>query len=372
MKQRVLIVLGTRPEAIKLAPVIRALAAQAERFDVHVCSTGQHETLVVQVLDLFGIALDSEFSVMSRATSLASLTSAIFDELDPVVREFGPDWVVVQGDTTSAMVGALTGFYNGACVAHVEAGLRTWNRAAPFPEEANRNIIAQVADRHYAPTVRAQENLLRQGIAANSISVTGNTVVDALLWARSLLDETVPDGLASDIETFTAGRRLILATSHRRESFGHGLENICSAINRIVAHNADVVVVFPVHPNPAVLEPIHRLLGGQPRIRLLEPLPYLALVWLLNRAHHVLTDSGGIQEEAASVGKPVLVMRETTERSEIIELGVGALVGIDASGIASAVQALLDEPERYSRMAQAGSAFGDGKAAQRIAGDLAQ
>jgi UDP-N-acetylglucosamine 2-epimerase len=278
-----------------------------------------------------------------------------------------PDWVLVQGDTTSAMVGAVGAFYRRIPVGHVEAGLRTYDRWAPFPEETNRTFISQVADLHFAPTERAAQNLARAGVAAGRIHVTGNTVVDALTQLASGLGESMPAGLDPEIARLIEGRRLVLVTGHRREAFGEGLRNICRALREIVARFPDAVVVYPVHLNPNVRGPVHAELAGNERIRLLEPLPYLPLIWLMRRSYLVLTDSGGIQEEAPTFGKPVLVMREVTERPEGIEAGCARLVGTGVAGILAGVHELFENRASYTAMAAVANPYGDGRASERIA-----
>ena len=368
---KLLFVFGTRPEAIKLAPVVRELSARPN-FHCKLCVTGQHRELLVQVLDLFGLRPDWNLKIMRPDQDLPYLTGAALSGVAGVLASWQPDRVIVQGDTTTTFAGALAAFYQRIPVAHVEAGLRTDNIYAPWPEEVNRRLVGQVADLHFAPTARARDNLLREGIDPGRIFVTGNTGIDALLWASALLDgrtelrarvEKILDGRFAD------GKRVILMTGHRRESFDGGLARICGAMARI-ALRKDVAIVFPVHPNPNVqraTEPLHR----HDNILLIDPVDYPELVFLLKRCHFVVTDSGGIQEEAPSFGKPVLVTRDTTERPEAMELGLAKLVGTDDRRLFDEMQALLDDPQAYRRMSRVENPYGDGFASHRIAVRLA-
>jgi len=369
---KVLVFLGTRPEAIKLAPVVRALRERPEQFSTRVCSTGQHREMVQQALDAFGLQLDLQFDAMASAKTLGRLTARLFDDLDQVLEAEGPDWVLVQGDTTSAMVGAMSAFYRRIKVGHVEAGLRTYRRWSPFPEEVNRTVIDLVADLLFAPTKQSADNLRRAGVGERAIHVTGNTVVDALLWASQELGEYVPSGLDPELARFIDQKRLVLVTSHRRESFGEGLENVCRALLGTVELYPDARIVYPVHLNPNVRGPVYRLLGGHPRIRLLEPVGYLPLVWLMQHSYCIFTDSGGIQEEAPSLGKPVLIMRDTTERPEVVEAGCARLVGTRTEGILRGARELFEDRAAYDVMARVKNPFGDGRAAERIVQLLAE
>jgi UDP-N-acetylglucosamine 2-epimerase (non-hydrolysing) len=367
---KLLFVFGTRPEAIKLAPVVRELSARAN-FHCKVCVTGQHRELLAQVLDLFGLRPDWNLEIMRPDQDLAYLTGAALSGVAGVLASYQPDRVIVQGDTTTTFAGALAAFYHRIPVAHVEAGLRTDNIYAPWPEEVNRRLVSQLADLHFAPTARARDNLLREGICRDRIVVTGNTGIDALLWVSALLDgrgelrarvEKVLDG------RFAEHKRVILMTGHRRESFDGGLARICHAMTRI-ALRRDVAIVFPVHPNPNVrraVAPLHR----HDNILLIEPVDYPELVFLLKRCYFVVTDSGGIQEEAPSFGKPVLVTRDTTERPEAMEHGLAKLVGTDERRLFDEMQALLDDPQAYRRMSRVENPYGDGFASRRIAGRL--
>jgi UDP-N-acetylglucosamine 2-epimerase (non-hydrolysing) len=363
---KVLCLFGTRPEGIKMAPVIRELRKYPTRADVRVCVTGQHREMLDQVLDLFEIVPDHDLHIMRADQSLTEVTAAALTGLDAVIASERPDWVVVQGDTTTAMVAALVAFYHRIRIAHVEAGLRSWNRAHPFPEEMNRRIADNLSDLHFAPTAQARENLLREGIDGRTILVTGNTVIDALHWVSGLpapadLDRLVPPN----------GTRLLLVTAHRRESFGPAMQEICLALRDLAARYGDrVQVVYPVHLNPRVHELAYRLLGDVPNVVLVPPLDYLRLVHLMKRAYLVLTDSGGIQEEAPGLGKPVLVLREVTERPEAVTAGTARVVGTSRERVVGETTRLLEDPAEYARMARAVNPFGDGHAAERIVGAL--
>ena len=355
---RILIVFGTRPEAIKLAPVIRMLKTNPN-LRVRVISTGQHREMLDQVLEIFGILPDHDLGVMTAGQTLPELTERLLSLLDPVIAEEAPDALLVQGDTTTAFAAALAAFYRRIPVGHVEAGLRTNDRYAPFPEEVNRRLVGVLASWHFAPTERARAALLREGNVDEDIVVTGNTVIDALQY---VLATTKPP--PSPIPE--TGRRLVLVTAHRRESFGRPFEAICRAIRRVAEEHMDVDVCYPVHMNPEVRAPVQRILAGRPRIHLLEPLDYVAFLHLLSRADIVLTDSGGIQEEAPALGKPVLVMRDETERPEAVDAGVAKLVGTDEDRIVACVARLLADRSAYETMARATNPFGDGRASECI------
>jgi len=362
---RVLCVFGTRPEAIKLAPVVRALRTDPAGGATRVCVTAQHREMLDQMLDVFGIQPDYDLNIMEPDQSLTEITANILTRLEPVLRAEKPDWVLVQGDTTTAMVAGLAAFYQGIKVGHVEAGLRTGDKGRPFPEEMNRRLADGLSDLHFAPTARARENLLREGMRDGSIVVTGNTVIDALQWMAAQ-----PPPPTLDDRWFGA-KRLILVTAHRRESFGEALENICLAVRDLVArYGGEVCVVYPVHRNPRVQEPVYRLLGEVPNVRLLPPLDYLSLVHVMKRSYLILTDSGGIQEEAPSLGKPVLVLRDVTERPEGVEAGTVKVVGTDRHRIVREAARLLDDDARYAEMAHAANPYGDGHAAGRVVAAL--
>jgi UDP-N-acetylglucosamine 2-epimerase (non-hydrolysing) len=367
----ILVVFGTRPEAIKLFPVIHALRSEPE-FDVKVCVTGQHRQMLDQVLEISGIEPDIDLEVMRPNQTLPELTARILNGLDAVMAEYAPDRVLVQGDTTTAMAAALSAYYRKIPVDHVEAGLRSGDIYAPWPEEVNRKVVGSLAALHFAPTVRAAEALIRENIPRDKIFVTGNTVIDALLDIKSRIGgfsdvrKSIDDQLQHN-----DNRRIILVTAHRRENFDGGIERIAAAIRRL-ADRGDTLIAFPVHPNPNVRGPMESLLGDHPQIRLLQPLDYLPFVYLLSRCHLVLTDSGGVQEEAPALGKPVLVMRTMTERPEGIEAGTALLVGTDTDRIVGEANRLLDDRLHYERMSRAHNPFGDGHASRRILDVLAR
>ena len=348
-----------------MAPVIKELRKYPDRFKTIVCVTAQHRQMLDQVLHLFKIIPDHDLNLMQENQTLSQLTSHALTALDSVFQEVKPDWVLVQGDTTTTMVATLTAFYHKIQVGHIEAGLRTNNKYAPYPEEINRRITSAIADIHFAPTETARQALLLENIPEGAIIVTGNTVVDALLWVRDEIRKN-PPAIQEDIKKAIKGRRLILVTGHRRESFGEGFEQICLALKDLVLKHKDICIVYPVHLNPNVKEPVYRILGNSERILLVEPLPYAPFVWLMDNSYMILTDSGGIQEEAPSLGKPVLVMREVTERPEGIEAGCVALVGVDRKKIVGGVTRLLSDETLYKKMSQARNPYGDGKSAERI------
>ncbi len=359
-----LVVFGTRPEAIKLAPVVEKLRPGIA---VRVCVTAQHREMLDQVLRLFELVPDYDLDLMKADQDLFDVTAGALRALESVIAAERPALLIVQGDTTTTFAAALAAFYLRVPVAHVEAGLRTRDKGQPFPEEVNRRLTAQLADWHFAPTEWARDNLLREGIPEERIAVTGNTGIDALLGVvRRIEAGTVSAPLPPEIEPALDGRRLILVTGHRRESFGAGFENICRALRRIAERYRDVAIVYPVHLNPNVREPVYRYLSGVRGIYLTRPMDYLPFVALMMRAFLIVTDSGGVQEEAPSLGKPVLVMREKTERPEGVAAGVARLVGTDAERIAAGVGELLENPELYAAMARRQNPYGDGCAAERI------
>jgi len=365
---KVLTIFGTRPEAIKMAPVIRQLKSRPERFDVQVCVTAQHREMLDQVLQLFNIQPDIDLNIMKPNQSLADLTSAIFSRLDVVVRDFRPDWVLAQGDTTTVMVAALLAFYNRSRFGHVEAGLRTGDKWQPFPEEINRKVAGVVADLHFAPTEWSKKNLLLENVPASNILVTGNPVIDALQWVAKqpyLDSELEKIGLPKNV--LDGKRRIVLITAHRRENFGEPLNEVFSAIQELAEiYKDDVYFIYPVHMNPNVSEPAHRLLGNIPNVILLPPLDYLPLVHILKRSALVLTDSGGLQEEAPGLGVPVLVLRDVTERPEGVDAGTVRLVGTDRQKIISTASLLLNDFSEHQKMARAVNPYGDGHASERI------
>jgi UDP-N-acetylglucosamine 2-epimerase (non-hydrolysing) len=370
-KKKILVVLGTRPEAIKLAPVVLELRRRSREFTCILCVTSQHRQMLAPMLRFFGLVPDHDLKLMRSNQQLGELTGRILSGLDRVLAAEQPDWVVVQGDTTTSMAAALAAYYRQIPVAHVEAGLRTDDKYSPFPEEINRRVISVLADRHFAPTLMAVRNLRREGIPPGRIVETGNTVTDALLWAAAK-NRKHPPQLPAGIPATQKGRKLVLVTGHRRENFGGGLEQICGALKAAADALPELDFVYPVHLNPNVKAPVNRLLGGHPRIFLVPPVDYPVLVALLKRAWLVVTDSGGIQEEAPTFGVPVLVTRNTTERPEGIRAGNARLVGTDASAIARWILRLARDPAAYRRMAQSRNPYGDGRAAKRIADRLVQ
>ena len=363
---RVLSIFGTRPEAVKMAPVVQALAGAAQ-IDSRVCVTAQHREMLDQVLSIFRIKPDYDLDLMRPNQSLAGLTAEIIENLDPVLADEAPDWVLVQGDTTTVMCAALAAFYRGIKVGHVEAGLRTGDKHQPFPEEINRRIAGTIADLHFAPTELSRQNLLHEGIEDWRIRVTGNPAIDAL---HQISKMDVPPQVNTWLQGWqiaSGQKRLILVTAHRRENFGQPIESICAALQQLARRYAGTVqIVYPVHLNPYIQEPVYRLLGEEPNIHLLPPVDYLPLVHLMKAATLVLTDSGGIQEEATGLGKPTLVLREKTERPEGVQAGVLKLVGTDTDKIVHEASTLLDDPQAYTAMAHAANPFGDGHAAEKI------
>jgi UDP-N-acetylglucosamine 2-epimerase len=364
---KVLSIVGTRPEAIKMAPVIQALARCPEQFEARVCATGQHREMLDQVLGLFDIVPDADLDIMEPDQTPSQVAARVLLTLEPVLNNWPPDWVLVQGDTTTVMAAALCAHHNHVRVGHVEAGLRSHDRANPFPEEINRVVADHVSDVNFAPTPQARDNLLCEGIPSARICVTGNTVIDALL-AVAARPWQPPAG--DPLCRLDPRRRLILVTAHRRENFGAPLEGICAALQTLAARS-DVQVVYPVHLNPNVSGPVHRALAGLPGMLLLPPVDYQRLVYLIKRSYLVLTDSGGIQEEAPSLGLPVLVLREVTERPEGVAAGTARLVGTNRDRIVAEATCLLDDSDVYQGMAQAVNPYGDGHAASRIVQVLA-
>ncbi len=372
MTLRVLSVFGTRPEAIKMAPLVLALQKSSD-FDSQVCVTGQHREMLDQVLTLFEIIPDYDLSLMKPGQDLFDVTAAAIVGMRDVLVEAEPDIVLVHGDTTTCLSAALAAFYQHIPVAHIEAGLRTGDMNAPFPEELNRSVVAKIASQHFAPTESARQNLLDEGIADGAISVTGNTVIDALLMTRDSILKTfsgvcwrksLGDELYRNLEDKT--RRTILITAHRRENFGQGFHNICAAIAELAERHSDWDFVYPVHLNPNVRQPVNTLLGKYNNVHLIEPLDYKTFVWLMDKSDLVLTDSGGIQEEAPALAKPVLVMRDVTERMEAVEAGTVRLVGTAVDSIVDELEYVMGSEDAYQRMATANNPYGDGNAVDRI------
>jgi UDP-N-acetylglucosamine 2-epimerase (non-hydrolysing) len=362
-RRRLLVVVGTRPEAIKLCPVFLELQRRSE-FAVQLCATAQHRELLDQVLDVFGVAPDWDLDLMRPGQTLAETTARVIAGLEAVLQDARPDMVLVQGDTTTTLCGALAAFYHRIPVGHVEAGLRTWDPQQPFPEEMNRVLTSRLATLHFAATRWAAENLVREGVPEARIAVTGNPGIDAVLWVRDRLEQgLLPSRPWPQLD---GSRKLILVTAHRRESFGEGFRRICAALAELAARD-DVEIVYPVHPNPNVQVPVRQLLAGIPNIHLIEPLEYVPFVDLMRRAWLVLTDSGGIQEEGPSLGKPILVLREKTERPEGVEAGSVKLVGTQTRRIVEEAVRLLEDRQEYERMARVHNPYGDGQASRRIA-----
>lgn len=363
--KKILFVFGTRPEAIKMAPIIKGFQKDP-LFEIKTCVTAQHREMLDQVLDFFGIFPDYDLNIMSTSQDLYSLTSVILMKLKDVLDDFRPEYVFVHGDTTTTMAASIASFYFGSKVCHIEAGLRTYNKKSPFPEEANRCITGVLAEYHFAPTETSRQNLLRENISSENIVVTGNTVIDALFESIDII-KTTPLSEIEDLKNrIDSSKKIILITGHRRENHGQGIKNICEALQILAKKNKDVLIVYPVHLNPQILNPVNDLLGGIDNIMLIAPLSYPAFIWLMNQARIIITDSGGVQEEAPSLGKPVLVMRETTERPEAVEAGTVILVGTNVEKIVSETQNLLDDKVRYEEMSKLHNPYGDGLATNKI------
>ena len=365
-RMKLLVVFGTRPEAIKMAPLIKELKSKPQ-FEVRVCVTAQHRQMLDQVLELFEITPDFDLNLMRPNQSLTQLTCNILQDMETVFKQFKPDWVLVHGDTSTTLGASLAAYYQQISVAHVEAGLRTFDLYSPWPEEANRQITARLAKLHFAPTEQAKSNLLQEGVSREDIYVTGNTVIDALLSVSKKLDvnDTLRKEAADLLPFIDTSKRLVLVTGHRRENFGAGFESICLAIKDI-AQDANVQIVYPVHLNPNVQKPVARILGNVTNVHLIAPLDYLPFIFLMKQSHIILTDSGGIQEEAPSLGKPVLVMRDTTERPEALSAGTVVLVGTDRLNIVNTAFSLLNNSNLYEKMSLTHNPYGDGRASRMI------
>ncbi len=372
-KKRVLTVFGTRPEAIKMAPLVHALAND-ERFEAKCCVTAQHREMLDQVLELFDIKPDYDLDLMRAGQSLNDVTARILLELKPVLQEFKPDVVLVHGDTATTFAASLAAYYEQVPVGHVEAGLRTGNIYSPWPEEANRKLTGTLTQYHFAPTDTSQNNLLQENFDEKNISVTGNTVIDALFIIKDKIDhdKSLQQQLSEQFPFLCENKKLVLVTGHRRESFGGGFERICEALALTAQKHPEAQIVYPMHLNPNVREPVNRILAGINNVHLIEPQQYLPFIYLMNKAHIILTDSGGIQEEAPSLGKPVLVMRDTTERPEAVEAGTVKLVGTNVDRIVTGLTTLLQDEQAYKEMSFAHNPYGDGKACQRILDVLAK
>src|SRR3972149_7437364 len=367
MTVKLMTIFGTRPEAIKLAPVIKAIEENPDQFSSICCVTAQHREMLDQVLNFFDIKPIHDLGIMKAGQSLTDVTVEVLKKVGYILSIEKPDFVLVQGDTTTTFAASLAAFYQKVKICHIEAGLRTFDKYQPFPEEINRRLTTSLADYHFAPTKRASENLIKEGVDANRIRVTGNTGIDALFLTLRLIRESseksrLPEELLSELK----GRRLILVTAHRRENFGFIFGEMCKAFQEIARRNKDVMIVYPVHFNPNIRVPAEKLLSGNERIKLIEPVEYQAFVQLMEKSYLILTDSGGVQEEAPSLGKPVLVLRNVTERPEAVEAGTARLAGAKAETIAGEVQKLLEDPIEYQKRSQIINPFGDGKASERI------
>ena len=363
--KKILIVFGTRPEAIKMAPVVKAFLNRPNDFETKVCVTAQHREMLDQVLDFFDIVPDYDLDLMKPGQDLYSLTANIMTGIKSVLEDFKPGYVLVHGDTTTSMVVALAAFYFGSKVGHVEAGLRTYNKYAPFPEEINRQLTGRITDYHFSPTELSKNNLLNEGVEGKRIIVTGNTVIDALLESVGKVKNMTDHSGINEVRNIVDEKEFILVTGHRRENFGEGFLNICHALKDI-AGQFDGNIIYPVHLNPNVQKPVYELLKDVPNVKLIAPQPYEVFVWLMAHSKLIITDSGGVQEEAPSLGKPVLVMRNTTERPEAVEAGTVILVGTDKQKIVFETMKLLTDESSYERMSKLHNPYGDGKAAQRI------
>ncbi|CBJ40136.1 UDP-N-acetylglucosamine 2-epimerase (UDP-GlcNAc-2-epimerase) (plasmid) [Ralstonia solanacearum CMR15] len=365
--KKILTVFGTRPEAIKMAPLVQALQAE-QGIASSVCVSAQHREMLDQVLQLFDIVPEFDLNVMRSGQTLSDVTSSVLDGINGVLDAYAPDAVLVHGDTTTTLAASLAAFYRRIPVGHVEAGLRTGNVWSPWPEELNRRVTDAVATWHFAPTAESRQNLLDEGVEPQCVTLTGNTVIDALLTVKYRLDSNpaLAAGVASAYPFLDPGRRLILVTGHRRENFGEPFERFCVALRLLAARHPDVQIVYPVHLNPNVQQPVRAILSGHDNVHLIDPQDYLPFVYLMDRAYLIVTDSGGIQEEAPALGKPVLVTRETTERPEAVASGTARLVGTDTARIVREVETLLDDSAAYLRMAHAHNPYGDGQACRRI------
>lgn len=367
MTRNILIVVGTRPEMIKMAPLVLA-ARRSAHLDVKLCITAQHRNMLDPLLDLFGLKADFDLDVMRSGQNLYDITTKVLAGVGHVIREWRPDCVIVHGDTTTTFASSLAAYYERVAVGHVEAGLRTGNIYSPWPEEANRKLVSALACYNFAPTANARDNLLREGVPAGTIHVTGNTVIDALFHIHHKIqtDDALSGKLSDEFHFLDPNKRLVLVTAHRRENFGQGMINICEALREIASSRPDVQILYPVHPNPNVQGPVRKHLEGVPNIFLIGPVDYQPFVYLMGRAHLIVTDSGGVQEEAPSLGKPVLVMRDTTERPEAVEVGTVRLVGAVRRAIVTETMKLLDNSVSYEKMSRAHNPYGDGHAVARI------
>lgn len=369
--KKILLVFGTRPEAIKMAPLVKEFLKHSDKFDTKVCVTAQHREMLDQVLDFFEIVPDFDLNLMKPGQNLYTLTADVVVSMKPILEDFKPDYVFVHGDTTTSTTAALAAFYAGSKVCHVEAGLRTFNKWSPFPEEMNRQLTGRLADIHLAPTEQAKQNLLNEGVCSDSIFVTGNTVIDALLYAKDKVEDVHDSQIEFLKSIVDTTKDLVLVTGHRRENFGDGFVNICRALKQL-ALEQNVQIIYPVHLNPNVQKPVNEILSEVENVKLIEPLNYPAFVWLMKQSKIIITDSGGVQEEAPSLGKPVLVMRDTTERPEAVEAGTVILVGTNTSEIVKQASLLLSDSKLYEKMSEAHNPYGDGNACLRVVEILKQ
>jgi UDP-N-acetylglucosamine 2-epimerase (non-hydrolysing) len=363
--KKILLIFGTRPEAIKMAPLVKEFQKHSDKFNTRVCVTAQHREMLDQVLDFFEIIPHYDLNLMKPDQNLYGLTATIIESLKPILEEFTPDYVFVHGDTTTTMAGSIASFYSGSKVCHVEAGLRTNNKLSPFPEEINRQITGRICDYHFAPTETSKKNLLKENISRDSILVTGNTVIDALINSVEKVNEN-PSQLIQDLSKKIGNQEVVLVTGHRRENHGGGFERICQALKRIAKDDPNRLIIYPVHLNPKVQEPVNRILSAVNNVILIDPLAYQDFIWLMNRSKIIITDSGGVQEEAPSLGKPVLVMRDTTERPEAVEAGTVLLVGTNEELIVSKALDLLNNEDNFVKMSKLHNPYGDGLASKRI------
>lgn len=363
--KKILIVFGTRPEAIKMAPLVKEFKKHPSQFETRVCVTAQHREMLDQVLDFFDITPEYDLDIMKPNQNLYSLTGDIINGMKEVLEDFNPAFVFVHGDTSTTMATSIAAFYNQSKVCHIEAGLRTHNKWSPFPEEVNRQVTGRIADYHFAPTTTSKTNLLQENIKENTIVVTGNTVIDALLDSVKKVNVT-PSTFVTNISEMLGEKEMILVTGHRRENHGQGFINICEALQQIAQAHPEIEIIYPVHLNPKVKEPVHRILGTVSNIQLIEPLAYQDFIWMMNRSKIIITDSGGVQEEAPSLGKPVLVMRDTTERPEAVDAGTVILVGTHIDTIVNETNKLLTNTALYNKMSALHNPYGDGKACEKV------
>jgi len=366
-KINILLCMGTRPEGIKLAPVVELLKKQSNTFKFKICSTGQHKEMLDQVFSFFEVNPDYDLNLMTKDQSLGYLSSRILNKMNEVLDSTNPDLILIQGDTTTAFLTALSGFYRGVKVGHVEAGLRTYDKYNPFPEEINRQLISRVANFHFAPTKKAYDNLVSENINNKNIAITGNTIVDAILWGiKKILNSKKTMENKELLKGLNRDRKIILVTMHRRESFGREIENVCKALKIISGKYEGIQIVYPVHLNPNIRKPVFKLLGKADNIKLIDPLDYESFLWLMSRSYFIITDSGGVQEEAPTLKKPVLVIRKKTERTESVDMGISKLVGTETRNIINNISELLDDKDSYKKMVSDKNPYGDGNAAKKI------